>query len=329
MKSKIKYLFTACLLGSVICSCSDDNDFGSSVIPDAEKVTSETDIYIRDNYIVPYNITVTYKWNYSESDVSKMLVPPKEELVRPLMEVVSKAWIDPYLIADSKSDGRFIFRKYRPGQFFLVGSPAVNTDGTITQGTAEGGRKITLYQVNDFNRDNSEMFNRYFHVMHHEFAHILHQTTEFATEYQNISKGLYTPTWFNYSDAYANERGFITNYAMAEYHEDFVEMAAVMLTHTKAEWDKILADLPDSGRSIVKQKEVYVVDYFQNVWGINIYDMQAIISGKIQEILNEGNNGLKANDNALGFKPIYYKYQQTHHCQYCLEERSRTNTSNY
>lgn len=46
-------------------------------------------------------------------------------------------------------------------------------------GTAEGGMKITLYNVNDINPDKIDinLLNEYyFQTMHHEFAHILHQT---------------------------------------------------------------------------------------------------------------------------------------------------------
>ena len=45
-------------------------------------------------------------------------------------------------------------------------------------GTAEGGKKITLYEVNslDFENVDIEVLNEYyFKTMHHEFAHILHQ----------------------------------------------------------------------------------------------------------------------------------------------------------
>lgn len=46
-------------------------------------------------------------------------------------------------------------------------------------GTAEGGMKITLYNVNDINPDQIDinlLNDYYFQTMHHEFAHILHQT---------------------------------------------------------------------------------------------------------------------------------------------------------
>lgn len=53
----------------------------------------------------------------------------------------------------------------------LIGSPAYD-NGKITLGTAEGGLKVTLYNINALNPNSVdvEMMNRwYFSTMHHEF----------------------------------------------------------------------------------------------------------------------------------------------------------------
>ncbi len=325
---KTKYIFLFILLSSLIFSSCDNDDIKDySVVEIPEESTNTTDIYINKNFIKPFNIDVKYKWNFTESDKAKNLVPPKEELIIPFLEVVLKAWIDPYVEISEKSGGIFLFPKYVPKMLFLLGSSGYNNDGTVTQGTAEGGKKIVLYEINKFDAQNTSVMQRYFHVMHHEFAHILHQTTEFSTEYQTISKGLYTSTWYLYDNEYANNNGFITNYAMSEYHEDFVEMIAMMLTRTKEEWDELMESMPESGKPQLLQKEQYVIDYFKNVWNIDIFELQEIINERLDEIISKRGvlkNDYKLNASGQASNSPYYSYEEAgeyHHCEYCLSNK--------
>jgi substrate import-associated zinc metallohydrolase lipoprotein len=62
------------------------------------------------------------------------------------MSSVKRVWIDPYILQGEN----FFFKKYCPKLFVLAGSANWNLDGSITLGTAEGGRKIVLYLLNDF-----------------------------------------------------------------------------------------------------------------------------------------------------------------------------------
>ena len=80
--------------------------------------------------------------------------------------------------------------------------------------------------------------NKYiFHVMHHEFSHILHQTKTFPKEYEQITAGLYdSQAWQNRTDAEAYKLGFVTPYSMSEAHEDFVEVISSYITDTREVW---------------------------------------------------------------------------------------------
>ena len=71
-------------------------------------------------------------------------------------------------------------------------------------GTAEGGKKITLYNVNDLNvkKINIEKLNNYyFETMHHEFAHILHQKRNFDPSFNRISEEICGADWYYYMTA--------------------------------------------------------------------------------------------------------------------------------
>ena len=94
---------------------------------------------------------------------------------------------------------------YVPKTFHLIGSPAYESSGNMVLGTAEGGKKITLYNVNDLNvkKINIEKLNDYyFETMHHEFAHILHQKRNFDPSFNRISEGKYVGAdWYYYMTA--------------------------------------------------------------------------------------------------------------------------------
>ncbi|MDR0866059.1 MAG: putative zinc-binding metallopeptidase [Candidatus Symbiothrix sp.] len=315
---KIKQLISAVCVLLAFIACDNDK-LGPSIIDIPEVSNTPTDRYIYDNLTVPYNIDVKYKWDYSESDLSKNLVPPREEYVIPFLDAVIQVWINPYMVVDEKSDGSFDFSLLVPKEFLLIGSGGYDADGNTTLGTAEGGKKIILYTINSFDPKKIDVLQLYFHVMHHEFAHILHQTKEFSTEYQSISAGLYTSTWYLNTDAYARQNGFITNYAMLEYHEDFAEMVSMMLIRSQSEWTALMNSMPASGKNQLLRKESLVISYFKDVWNVNIFELQGIIHERITDYLNGGSSALKSSTNAVDdddYLSPYYSYGQDNTCQY-------------
>lgn len=318
MKLKNIYLLSVCCLG-LFFSCSEEK-LGPSIIEIPDGPRTPTEIYIDTLFTERYNMNIIYKWTAAQTDLSKTLVPPKEELIIPFLQTVQKAWINPYLIADSASS-LFDFSIRVPRDLMLIGSPGMNDDGTITQGTAEAGEKIVLYQINDFNRKNISGLQRYFHVMHHEFAHIFHQTVMFPPEFEKISAGLYISNWYDKTNAQARELGFVTNYAMSEYHEDFVEIIAVMLTHSKDEWDAFLLTIPESGRSKILQKVTHVVNYYKKTWNIDIYKLQADINKEIIDISNETkSSAVQSEHKHTNVNPdpdVYYEFSPSLNCGYC------------
>jgi substrate import-associated zinc metallohydrolase lipoprotein len=313
----VKIISAFVLATTIFVACSEKLDSTDviNIPPPITETGNATDLFIYNNLTKPYNIDVVYRWNYSQTDMSKELVPPREELVVPFLQAVIESWINPYKTIDNVSNGFFVFPRLVPKELLLLGSSGWNNDGTVTQGTAEGGKKIVLYEINNFDPANISILNRYFHVMHHEFGHIFHQTREFDPTFQNISVGKYTSSWYLNTDAYANANGFITSYAMSEYHEDFVETIAMMLTRSKVQWDAFLASMPESGKPQILQKVKYVEDYFNKRWQINIYQLQKTIYDDLTAYLN-----------SLSVSPApalhnnnepYYSYSIDNNCQYC------------
>jgi substrate import-associated zinc metallohydrolase lipoprotein len=159
-------------------------------------------------------------------------------------------------------------------------------------GTAEGGRKVVLYQLNYFRTaamagfipSDSTVIKEVFHTIHHEFGHILHQNVMYPLDFKRITVGLYTSNWNNVSTPEARLDGFITPYSMSGPDDDFVEMISIMLTEGKEGFDRIVNNIrgispngttAEQAKSRLIQKETMVVDYFKTVWKIDFYSLQA------------------------------------------------------
>lgn len=280
---------------AVFASCKKEDDLGDvSAIPGLggdSWVATELDTYIKDTFTIPFNVAAKYKWDQGELDFDKTLTPPREEKIKPVLSSIKKVWIDNY-VAEA---GKLFMQKYIPKFFVLVGSANWNTDGTITLGTAEGGRRIVLYVLNDFRvkgmqgyvSSDSVNIKMMFHTIEHEFGHILHQTVLYPQEFKRISVGDYTSNWNNIADSTANEKGFISAYAQSAPDEDFVEMISIMLTEGKARYEAFVNNIKSAeARSKLRQKEAIVVNYFKDVWNINFTSLQTRTRNSINTLIN-------------------------------------------
>ena len=233
----IQFCLFALLAGAAFTACNEEDPIDPNAdIPGlgGEKtVQTETDRWLYENYVVPFNIDVEYKWDATDMmpSIDKQLVPVDEELVIPFMQVMYDVWFSPY----EQTAGLDFVKEITPKKVVLVGSPEYEF-GAIKLGQAEGGRKILLLNVNGFDPSDAANVKEFLHTIEHEFAHILHQTVLFDKNYEKISAGNYLPSgWTSVSDSEARQLGFITPYAMSGKDEDFVEMISMIMVYGR-EW---------------------------------------------------------------------------------------------
>ena len=269
------------LIAVTFCSsCTTSNDeLDVSFLDQPPVEKTALDLWLLENYTIPYNIAVDYKWSPFEVAVNKVLVPPKESQVQPVMEIVKKTWIEPY----EAIAGDDFMREFAPKQFVLVGSPQYNDDGTLVLGEAESGRKVTLFVINYIDEDAKPAVTQMLHTIHHEFAHILHQTVLYPREYKQITPAGYTASWYNTSEQAALDLGFISPYARSSSDEDFVEMIATMLVEGEEGYNEIIAEASPAGQALLRKKEAIVVAYFQDTWDIDFYDLQELTIEAIEK----------------------------------------------
>ena len=273
IKAVVPLILLLLLNGLLFLSCSKEDEVLDTEFTDLGGETwvkGPVDFWLDSNFVVPYNIEVKYRFDRYELALNRALVPVQEDKIIPVMETIYKTWIAPY----EEEAGETFIKTLSPKQFVLVGSPQYNPNGTITLGTAEGGRRVVLYKLNDFDTKNAEEVKQMLHTIHHEFAHILHQTVMYPVEYKSITPA-YTASWNDFSLQDARSRGFITEYARSSPDEDFVEMISLMLTEGKKGFDAIIQSVPDNVKPLFREKEQIVVRYFEETWNIDIYALQA------------------------------------------------------
>lgn len=279
-------------------SCSEDDLDPNSIFGGTEtgKVPNEFDTWLLDNYTTPYNIEFKYRFEDMETDDTYNLVAADYDRSIALAKFTKYLWLESY----EELLGPDFIRTYCPRLLFLVGSPAYNSDGSVVLGTAEGGLKITLYNVNSISLtsiDVEQLNYWYFKTMHHEFAHILHQTKNYPTEFNEITPSGYQPTgWVNVSEQDALDMGFVSPYASSETQEDFVEIIAIYVTHTAEYWDNLVGSASAEGQGYINQKLEIVKDYMTTTWGIDLDELRDIVQRRSQEVAQWDVNDLTTLD---------------------------------
>ncbi|MDR1719603.1 MAG: putative zinc-binding metallopeptidase [Dysgonamonadaceae bacterium] len=286
MKRIIYYMFAFVLSLGVFSSCTDDDALDTSEpifgLGGDEYEMTELDLWIQEEFTKPYNIAVKYRWNPWEVDLTSTIVPVKEELVQPVMELIRDVWIEPY----KSQKGLDFIKQYAPKNYVLVGSPRYNTNGTITLGEAEGGNRITIYRVNWWDPTNhtntdygfENLVPRILKTIHHEFTHTLNQIVRYPESFMGIAP--YESAWTNVSDAAARDKGYISPYASDSPGEDFAEMVSMILVYGR-DWFNArvaaadntvkLAGKEITARQALQQKETIVINYLHDVWDIDLY----------------------------------------------------------
>lgn len=285
MKKIFLYLM---LLLTVAISCKKE----SALNVDITKSNLDTyakgtlDKWLEDNFLNPYNMEILYRFDRYQAKIDKEIAPVKEGKVQPIMEGVQQIFIQPYLDVSSKA----FLLPILPKEIALFGTGEYS-DNQITLGTADAGRQINLYEVNDYDRNNvvSVMGTperpAAFHTMHHEFAHILHQNVPVPPGYEEISSNYVGSSWVGSgnSAATAKSLGFITRYARNNKDEDFAEMIATLLVAGQDQFDAYVNTATDpTAITKLRKKEQIVVDYFKAAHGLDFRKLQAKVRTAIE-----------------------------------------------
>ena len=245
----------------LLASCSKDDDFDDSIFDtniaaiDDKEATAPFDKWLYDNFVVPYNTEIQYRFNFPASNLSFQLSPADYKKSQLLAHYIKYLFYDVYTLYG----GDDFMKKYGPRIFHFIGSAAYSpTTGTETLGYASAGVKITLINVNnmklwtpesEYNSSDMELLNKdQFHTMHHEFSHILHQTKSYPVSFGQVTPGSYDPiTWQERDSVLSHSLGYLTQYGSSASYEDFVETLSCTITDTDCRWMYTIIDACSNG----------------------------------------------------------------------------------
>lgn len=300
-----KYIISAMMLlagCTFLASCSTDEPSGESIFKTETTPKNEFDQWLYENFTKPYNIQILYRYNDSETDNLYNVIPTDPEKAKALAIMVRHIWIDAY----KEVAGETFIKKYGPKTYQLLGSAQYSSNQSMTLGYAENGVKITLFRINEIDLDDIyvemtdpfrshdklplDLNHWFFITMHHEFFHILSQTKNYPTTFQEISAGHYhSADWVNVEDTDAPKEGFVTGYGSSEYNEDIAELYAHYVTSTDEKWETLLkAGENDkvgnqTGRQIIEQKLAIVKEYLKASWNIDLDQLRQVVIRRTEE----------------------------------------------
>lgn len=261
MMKKTIYILSVAAVVLSVCSCRNDDDFSESIFDttkeavDQNSATAPFDQWLYDNFVVPYNLDIQYRFNMPASKLEYQLSPADYKKSQLLAYFIKYLFYDVY----SKYAGDEFMKKYGPRIIHFIGSPAYSpTTGTEELGYASGGVKITLIKVNEmkmwtptnqYTAADIDHLNEYqFHTMHHEFSHILHQTKSYPVTFGQITPGDYDGRdWQKRDSVKSHSLGFITQYGSSATYEDFVETLSCTITNTDCRWMYAIIDACANG----------------------------------------------------------------------------------
>jgi len=278
---RIIYCFLAVFI-LTFWSCKDDlPDVDNSIFDTQTPELDSFERWLRQNYVAPYNIRVYYLLRDIETDFDYNVIPADIQKAKQMAWLLKYLWLDAY--EEVAADGLHFVRANVPRILHFIGS-AEWDESTIRLGTAEGGLKITITQVNDLIP--KEITRQYFfNTIHHEFGHILHQTKDYPREFRAISVGNYMPAqWYNRAEDVAARLGFVSSYAGSQPDEDFVETLSRYITSSSTEWQAKLTQAGTNGSAIILQKVNIVKKYMKDAWGVDIDHLKNVILRRANEI---------------------------------------------
>ena len=281
----IKYLAIALAITLSGCQESDVPNPDKSAVNTDFGYQSQFDKFLKREFVTPYNIEILYKLPDVESNFNYSLVPSEYGKSVKLANLLKYLCLDAYNEIAPASFLKEVF----PKQLVFVGSPGYNSNGTILLGTAEGGLKISLFNVNSLDVTNIAALNSlFFNTIHHEFAHVLHQRIPFSTDFQQLTydagHNYIGDDWStDWAAGESLEAGFVSDYSSKSESEDFVELISHYVLAKEADWNTMLSNAGPGG-AIINSKMSIVKNYLINNWDIDIDELRAAVQNRYDNL---------------------------------------------
>ncbi|MGV3546353.1 MAG: substrate import-associated zinc metallohydrolase lipoprotein [Pedobacter sp.] len=282
MKRNLKQILGISLLLITVLSCKKEEAVNIDLKKYVDNPVANTtlDTWLKTTFLDPYNMDVIYRYSDYYKDNDKVVSPANPAKVQPQMQTVLEGFINPYKTVA----GTTFIKQMLPKEWILFGSGAYQTDGSMILATASAGRRVTIYDLNNFDANNPDAVTRKLRTIHHEFTHILNQLVAMPTDFQTITKATYNATWTTVADATARDMGYVSPYASSQPGEDFAETTAHLLVLGQAWFDARANASTAVGKAALKAKEASVVQYFTINLGVDFRALQKEVQNVVRNV---------------------------------------------
>lgn len=283
------YYKTLIALLMILASACYQEDPVEKEITQVEASNDPLDQLIQTRFVEEYGVAVRYRFVDRYVDPTKRVSPPRKELVEPVLDFLTRFWIEPYIQVDN---GEEFFKNHVPAEIILIGSFIFNDDGTVTLGTADSGARITLTEINNIDEENPDWIFRQLGTIYHEFAHIIHQRYNLPANFQQVSPQGYTSpgSWFNLTEDEALRRGFVSPYGTSSFNEDYAEIVAHILFEPDfyemyINEDEDCTDVAcverNEGKALIRRKYNMILDHYEQNTGVDLLEVREIIQARL------------------------------------------------
>lgn len=309
MKINCLKIFLFGLLFVFFTACSEDDlDYANSVFQDEPPLdpTSFTyafDKWLEDSLRIPYNIQYEYKLQDVATDINYNMIPVKIEYSKQMALLLKTLWIDVYKDVATAT----FLQEHGIRSFSVVGNMPITPGGWQEDGgSAEGGVRITLLNVNSLNYKSAKNLDDYLMTIHREFTNILLQKKTMPKEYEKLSLNNYAMSdWRQITESDARPHGFINKFAARNPQYDFAEVVAATIVYNATTWAEIeyMGKLPApedkpnpnglTGDEIIKRKQELCRKYLRDSWGIHLDSLAKSCQdrrGDLEEYMKELEN---------------------------------------
>jgi len=281
----------ALALGALMWSCKEDGLDWDSVYVDNPREPTKFDLWLEREYVVPYNCRVVYRWQDIETDQSFWLTPAREDGAKIVAVIMKHMWIDAF--SEGNTRGVDFMREYGVNILQIIGSGGYRDDSSMILGTAQAGKKITMYVANRYNLADPTTYNPWFMlqdkqvimVTYHEFTHTMNQMVLIPSAFAQVSVGDYRDNGYTeYTDEESLEAGFYTQYSRHSVGEDVADMTALYICTPRADWDARVASAGEEGASKINRKLEILKKYYVDAFGIDLDNMNSIVQRRASEL---------------------------------------------
>ncbi len=308
LKSLLK-LVAVCFFVTAVTQCAEEKENECYVRPQtAEESTHPNDVYLKENMLIPYGTAVRWRWDNRFIDPNEEATPIKAEYVIPVTKLIKYFWID---VFESQGEaGKKIIETLFPPEIQYIGS-YIYLKGAVKLGYAEGGARITLLNLNNYDLTNKDWLTSakggVLNTIHHEFAHLFHQNYGFPdgfvglTDYKgNGWKSLNPKEGKPFSESLA--LGCVSDYATNGESDDFADLVAHFLIMPPTEFESKYLALEDcskstdatacqktnEGREKIKVKLDLVIKYYKDKFNLDLVSMRDEMQKRLDYVLDRG-----------------------------------------